>query len=161
LVGSLRYAARRSGLASGLALVALVFRRKITEEDLATTDEVSAFRWAVDAEVAELADEAYAVGVLHPLDSDRPAAVRHHGGVHLIEPPPLSRTADRRPAPAAGDSPVTRGNQACHALTPVVGPATIASHGAGFPEFRAMLPEVGLVPHALSAVTRASSSHRA
>jgi hypothetical protein len=64
LVGSLRYARRRSGLASGLALVALVFRCKITEGDLATTDEVCAFRWAAAAEVAELADEAYAVAAL-------------------------------------------------------------------------------------------------
>src|SRR6516162_5935786 len=43
------------------AIVALVFRCKITGGELATTDEVSAFRWATGAEVGELADEAYAV----------------------------------------------------------------------------------------------------
>src|SRR5262250_2154618 len=46
------------------AIVALVFRCKITGGDLATTDEASAFRWATRAEVPELADEAYAVRVL-------------------------------------------------------------------------------------------------
>jgi len=66
------------------AVVALVFRCKITGGELATTDEVAAFRWATGAEVAELADEAYAIRVLDALNSDHPAAVRHHDGVHLI-----------------------------------------------------------------------------
>ena len=38
------------------AIVALVFRCKITGGELATTDEVAAFRWATAADVAQLAD---------------------------------------------------------------------------------------------------------
>jgi len=52
--------------------------------DLAATDEVSAFRWATSAEVAELADEAYAVRVLGALSETTAAAVRAHDGVHLV-----------------------------------------------------------------------------
>jgi 8-oxo-dGTP diphosphatase len=79
------------------AIVALVFRCKITGGDLAANDEVSAFRWARRADIAELADEAYAVRVLdaladeayadqvlHALNGSHPTAVRHHDGVHLI-----------------------------------------------------------------------------
>ena len=76
------------------AIIALVFRCKITGGDLAATDEVAAFRWATGADVAELADEAYAVRVLDALHGGEPAAVRHHDGVHLIPPTP---SADRRP----------------------------------------------------------------
>ena len=76
------------------AIIALVFRCKITGGDLATTDEVAAFRWATGADVAELADEAYAVRVLDALNGGQPAAVRHHDGVHLIPPTP---GVDRRP----------------------------------------------------------------
>jgi 8-oxo-dGTP diphosphatase len=64
-------------------IVALVFRCKITGGDLATNDEVSAFRWATAEEVTGLADEAYAVRVLDALGADHPAVVRHHDGVHL------------------------------------------------------------------------------
>jgi len=66
------------------AIVALVFRCKITGGELASSDEVAAFRWATAAEVAELADEAYAVRVLDALNGDHPAAVRHHDSVHLV-----------------------------------------------------------------------------
>ena len=66
------------------AIVALVFRCKITGGDLTTTDEASAFRWATDTEVADLAEEAYAVRVLDALHDDHPPAVRHHDGVHLL-----------------------------------------------------------------------------
>jgi len=76
------------------AIIALVFRCKITGGDLATTDEVAAFRWATGADVAGLAEEAYAIRVLDALNGNQPAAVRHHDGVHLI-PPTLS--VDRRP----------------------------------------------------------------
>ena len=65
-------------------IVALVFRCKITGGDLTTNDEASAFRWATDAEVAHLTEEAYAVRVVDALHDDRPAAVRHHDGVHLL-----------------------------------------------------------------------------
>jgi 8-oxo-dGTP diphosphatase len=67
------------------AIIALVFRCKITGGELATSDEVSAFRWATAAEVTELADEAYTVRVLDALGGDHPAAVRHHDRVHLTE----------------------------------------------------------------------------
>ena len=65
------------------AIVALVFRCKITGGDLATNDEVSGFRWATADDITGLADEAYAVRVLDALDADHPVAVRHHDGVHL------------------------------------------------------------------------------
>jgi 8-oxo-dGTP diphosphatase len=78
------------------AIIALVFRCKITGGDLATNGEVSAFRWAREADIAvladeayavrvldALADEAYAVHVLDALDGGHPVAVRHHDGVHL------------------------------------------------------------------------------
>jgi ADP-ribose pyrophosphatase YjhB (NUDIX family) len=66
------------------AIVALVFRCKITGGDLATNEEVSAFRWATADDITKLADEAYAVRVLDALDGDHPVAVRHHDGLHLI-----------------------------------------------------------------------------
>ena len=56
------------------AIIALVFRCKITGGDLATTDEVAAFRWATGADLAGLADEAYAVRVLDALNGGQPAA---------------------------------------------------------------------------------------
>jgi 8-oxo-dGTP diphosphatase len=65
-------------------IVALVFRCKITGGDLATTDEASAFCWAADTEIPDLAEEAYAVRVLDALNSDHPPAVRHHDGVRLL-----------------------------------------------------------------------------
>ena len=67
--------------------VALVFRCKISGGDLATTDEVSAFRCATGTEVTgvtELADEAYAVRVFEALDGDHAVGIRHHDGVHLL-----------------------------------------------------------------------------
>ena len=76
------------------AIIALVFRCKITGGILATSDEVSAFRWATADEITDLAGEAYAVRVLDALGADRPAAVRHHDGVHLI---PTTPSVDRRP----------------------------------------------------------------
>ena len=66
------------------AIVALVFRCKITGGDLAINEEVSAFRWATADDITDLADEAYAVRVLHELNGGHPTAVRHHDGVHLI-----------------------------------------------------------------------------
>ena len=66
------------------AIIALVFRCKVTGGDLAATDEAAAFRWATDADVIRLADEAYAVRVLDAVHADHPAAIRHHDGVNLI-----------------------------------------------------------------------------
>ena len=65
-------------------IIALVFRCKITGGDLATSDEAAAFRWAADTEIAELADEAYAVRVLDALHDEHPPAIRQHDGVHLL-----------------------------------------------------------------------------
>lgn len=62
------------------AIVALVFRCKITGGDLITNDEVSGFRWATADDITGLADEAYAVRVLDALEADHPVAVRHHDG---------------------------------------------------------------------------------
>jgi 8-oxo-dGTP diphosphatase len=65
-------------------IIALVFRSKITGGNLATNEEVTAFRWATEAEIADLADEAYAIRVLDAMYDDRPPAVRQHDGVHLL-----------------------------------------------------------------------------
>jgi 8-oxo-dGTP diphosphatase len=45
---------------------------------------VTAFRWATEAEVAGLADEAYAIRILDALHDNHPPAVRQHDGVHLL-----------------------------------------------------------------------------
>jgi 8-oxo-dGTP diphosphatase len=65
------------------AIVALVFRCKITGGQLAITDEVTAFRWATADDITGLADEAYAARILDALGADHPVAVRNHDGVHL------------------------------------------------------------------------------
>lgn len=77
------------------AIVALVFRCEITGGNLATNDEVSAFRWATADDITDLAGEAHAVRVLDALGAARRVAVRHHDGMHLIPPAP---SMDRRPA---------------------------------------------------------------
>ena len=66
------------------AIVNLVFRCKITGGALATSDEASDFRWATEAEVPGLMDEAYAIRVLDALHETAAAAVRPHDGVHLL-----------------------------------------------------------------------------
>lgn len=67
-------------------IIALVFRAQATGGTLAVGDEVTDFRWAGDAEIAELADEAYAVRVQDAMRLDLPPAVRAHDGVHLLTP---------------------------------------------------------------------------
>src|SRR5436190_7981108 len=64
-------------------IIALVFRCKITGGELAITDETTAYRWADDHAIRELAIEAYAIRVLDALRADVPPAVRHHDGTHL------------------------------------------------------------------------------
>lgn len=64
-------------------IVALVFRCRATAGELATNDEVSAFRWARPEEVISLADEAFAIRVLDALHDGRPA-VRQHDGIHVL-----------------------------------------------------------------------------
>ena len=66
------------------AIVNLVFRCKITGGELATNDEASDFRWATEAEVSGLMDEAYAVRVLDALRETATTAVRPHDGVRLL-----------------------------------------------------------------------------
>jgi ADP-ribose pyrophosphatase YjhB (NUDIX family) len=65
-------------------IVALVFRCKITGGHLATNEEVTAFRWASQTDVASLMAEAYAVRVQDALRPDHPTAVRNHDGIHVF-----------------------------------------------------------------------------
>ena len=66
------------------AIIALVFRCKITGGALAANDEAAGFRWATESELPGLMDEAYAVRVLDALHETAVAAVRPHDGVHLL-----------------------------------------------------------------------------
>jgi 8-oxo-dGTP diphosphatase len=65
-------------------IIALVFRCKATGGQLATNDEVTAFRWADEATIRQLTSEAYAVRLLDALRSDTVPAIRHHDGTHLL-----------------------------------------------------------------------------
>ena len=67
-------------------IIALVFRCKATGGTLTLSDEVTAFRWASETEIAEVADEAYAVRVLDAMRQELTPAVRAHDGVHLLPP---------------------------------------------------------------------------
>jgi 8-oxo-dGTP diphosphatase len=66
------------------AIIALVFRCKITGGDLSTTDETEAVRWATATDIRELASEAYAIRVLDALRGDAPAVIRQHDGKQLL-----------------------------------------------------------------------------
>jgi 8-oxo-dGTP diphosphatase len=66
------------------AIIALVFRCKITGGALATNDEAAGFRWATETEIPRLMDEAYAIRVLDTLHETATAVVRPHDGVHLL-----------------------------------------------------------------------------
>ena len=65
-------------------IVALVFRCHQTGGVLTTSSEAAEVRWASRDEVAELADQAYAIRVLDALDFATPPAVRAHDGVRLV-----------------------------------------------------------------------------
>ena len=65
-------------------IIALVFRCKATGGQLATNDEVIAFRWADEATIRQLTSEAYAVRLLDALRSETAPAIRHHDGTHLL-----------------------------------------------------------------------------
>ncbi len=52
--------------------------------NLSTNDEAAAFHWATDTDVAELADETYAVRVLDALHDEHPPAICQHDGAHLL-----------------------------------------------------------------------------
>jgi 8-oxo-dGTP diphosphatase len=58
--------------------------RKAPGGDLRGTDEASGCRWASEAEVAERANEAYAIRVLDAMHDERPAAIRQHDGRHVL-----------------------------------------------------------------------------
>jgi ADP-ribose pyrophosphatase YjhB (NUDIX family) len=66
------------------AIVALVFRVKITGGGLTTNDEATDFRWATESELPSLMPEAYAIRVLDALHDPGIPAVRPHDGVHLL-----------------------------------------------------------------------------
>jgi ADP-ribose pyrophosphatase YjhB (NUDIX family) len=65
-------------------IVSLVFRCEAIDGAPSTSDETRALRWVTRDEVADLADEAYAIRVLDALDGASPPAVRAHDGVRLI-----------------------------------------------------------------------------
>ena len=65
-------------------IIALVFRCKITDGQLATNDEVTAFRWADQNDIRQLTSEAYAVRLLDALRRDTTPAVRQHDGTELL-----------------------------------------------------------------------------
>jgi 8-oxo-dGTP diphosphatase len=67
------------------AIIALVFRCTATGGQLSLNDEVTAFRWATSAEIADLAAEAYAVRVLDALDTQPGTAVRQHDGTRVLD----------------------------------------------------------------------------
>jgi hypothetical protein len=70
------------GVTSGI--VALVFRCKVTGGHLTTNDEVTAFRWASQADVQQFMAEAYAVRVVDALQPDYPIRVRSHDGENVM-----------------------------------------------------------------------------
>ncbi|HUY48154.1 MAG TPA: NUDIX hydrolase [Streptosporangiaceae bacterium] len=65
-------------------IVALVFRCHQAGGSLTTASETAEVRWATRDEVADLADQAYAVRVLDALDFATPPAIRAHDGVRLV-----------------------------------------------------------------------------
>ena len=65
-------------------IIALVFRCKITGGQLKTNSEVSAFQWADESAVRELASEAYAVRLLDAIRQNTTPAIRQHNGTQLI-----------------------------------------------------------------------------
>jgi ADP-ribose pyrophosphatase YjhB (NUDIX family) len=66
------------------AIIALVFRCKITGGALAASDEAADFRWATEAEIPRLMDQAYAIRAVDALHDSAAAAVRPHDGVRLL-----------------------------------------------------------------------------
>lgn len=65
-------------------IIALVFRCRTTSGEPTISDETEAIRWAAEAEVTELASEAYAIRVLDALRASSPAAIRKHDGRQLL-----------------------------------------------------------------------------
>lgn len=75
-----------SGVYKNIArgIVSLVFRCRATAGDLATNDEVSAFRWATDAELDDLMDPAYVVRARDAIRYAGKPAIRTHDGISLV-----------------------------------------------------------------------------
>ncbi|WP_129844108.1 NUDIX hydrolase [Streptomyces sp. RFCAC02] len=65
-------------------IIALVFRCEAMDGTPTTGSETRALRWVTRKEVADLADEAYAVRVLDAMNATTPPAVRAHDGVRLV-----------------------------------------------------------------------------
>ena len=65
-------------------IIALVFRCKITGGHLVSNDEVTAFRWTDEADIRQLASEAYAVRLLDALRGGMQPAIRQHDGIDLL-----------------------------------------------------------------------------
>ncbi|WKX74437.1 NUDIX hydrolase [Streptomyces sp. XD-27] len=65
-------------------IVSMVFRCEAIDGTPSTGAETRELRWVTRDEVAELADEAYAIRVQDALDSASPPAVRAHDGVRLV-----------------------------------------------------------------------------
>ena len=66
------------------AIIALVFRCKTTGGQLQPPTRPKDHRWATEAEIRELASEAYAIRVLDALHEHAPAAIRQHDGTQLL-----------------------------------------------------------------------------
>jgi ADP-ribose pyrophosphatase YjhB (NUDIX family) len=65
-------------------IVALVFRCKAEAGSLRESDETSDFRWVTADEVAELADEAFAIRVQDALATRPTVPIRQHDGVDIL-----------------------------------------------------------------------------
>ena len=65
-------------------IVALVFQCKVTGGQLVTNDEVTAFCWASQSDLASLMAEAYAIRILDAVGLNPAPSVRTHDGVHLL-----------------------------------------------------------------------------
>jgi 8-oxo-dGTP diphosphatase len=66
------------------AVVALVFRCRMTSGQLSINDEVINFHWADAGEVRAMASDVSAARVLDALAGRSTPAVRQHDGVHLL-----------------------------------------------------------------------------
>jgi 8-oxo-dGTP diphosphatase len=69
------------------AIIAIVFRCNVTGGHLATNDEAAAFHWATEAQIPELATEAYAVRILDALHYGNGPSVRQHDGANMLHTP--------------------------------------------------------------------------
>ncbi|MEU9019987.1 NUDIX hydrolase [Actinomadura sp. NPDC048394] len=65
-------------------IVALVFRCKAEAGSLRESDETSAFRWVTADEVAELADEAFAIRVQDAMAARSTVPIRQHDGIQIL-----------------------------------------------------------------------------